>query len=38
MLPRYLNDDKLGQELDKYYQVVTTKFFTAIALKAAHKF
>jgi hypothetical protein len=38
MLPRHLNDEKLGRELDKYYQVVTTKLFTAIALKAAHKF
>jgi hypothetical protein len=38
MLPRHLNDDKLGRESDKYYQVVITKLFTAIALKAAHKF
>ncbi len=38
MLPRHLNDDKLGRELHKYYQVVTTQLFTAIALKAAHKF
>jgi hypothetical protein len=38
MLPRHLNDDKLWRELDKYYQVLKTKLFTAIALKAAHKF
>lgn len=33
-----LNDDKIGRALDKYYQVGTTKLFTAIALKAADKF
>lgn len=38
VLPNHLNDDKLGRELDKYYQVGTTKLFTAIALKAAQKF
>jgi transposase len=38
VLPSHLNDDKLGRELDKYYQVGTTKIFTAVAIKAAHKF
>ena len=33
-----LNDDRIGRALDKYYQVGTTKLFTAIALKAAQKF
>jgi len=37
-LPKHLNDDRLGRALDKYYQTGTTKIFTAIALKAAHKF
>jgi transposase len=36
--PEHLNDDRLGRALDKYYQVGTTQLFTAIALKAAHKF
>jgi transposase len=34
----HLNDDKLGRALDQYYQVGTTKLFTAIAIKAANKF
>jgi transposase len=38
VLPKHLNDDKLGRELDKYYQVGTTKLFTKIAIKAADKF
>lgn len=38
ILPKHLNDDRLGRALDKYYQTGTTKIFTAIALKAAHKF
>ncbi|MBD2295190.1 IS1634 family transposase [Anabaena sphaerica FACHB-251] len=38
VLPEHLNDDKLGRELDKYYQVGTTKIFTTVAIKAAHKF
>lgn len=38
ILPKHLNDDRLGRALDKYYQTGTTKLFTAIALKAAHKF
>jgi transposase len=38
VLPSHLNDDKLGRELDKYYQVGTTKIFTTVAIKAAHKF
>ena len=38
VLPEHLNDDKLGRELDKYYQVGTTKLFTGIAIKAANKF
>ena len=38
VLPGHLNDDKLGRELDKYYQVGTTKIFTKVAIKAAHKF
>jgi transposase len=38
VLPSHLNDDKLGRSLDKYYQAGTTKIFTAIALKAVHKF
>ena len=33
-----LNDDRIGRALDKYYQVGTTKLFTAIALKAVIKF
>ncbi|MFM6464447.1 MAG: IS1634 family transposase [Planktothrix sp.] len=33
-----LNDDRIGRALDKYYEVGTTKLFTAIALKAAQKF
>ncbi|MEG4633866.1 DUF4277 domain-containing protein [Microcoleus sp. AR_TQ3_B6] len=38
ILPKHLNDDRLGRALDKYYQTGITKIFTAIALKAAHKF
>jgi len=38
ILPEHLNNDRLGRALDKYYQTGTTKLFTAIALKAAHKF
>lgn len=38
VLSEHLNDDKLGRELDKYYQVGTTNLFTAIAIKAADKF
>ncbi len=38
VLAENLNDDKLGRELDKYYQVGTTKIFTTVAIKAAHKF
>jgi transposase len=38
VLPEHLNDDKLGRELDKYHQIGTTKIFTAVAIKAAHKF
>jgi len=38
VLPSHLNDDKLGRELDKYYQIGTTKIFTAVAIKAAYKF
>ena len=38
ILPEHLNDDRLGRALDKYYQVGTTKLFTTIAIKAAHKF
>ena len=38
VLPSHLNDDKLGRALDQYYQVGTTKLFTAIAIKAAEKF
>jgi transposase len=38
ILPEHLNDDRLGRVLDKYYQVGTTKLFTKIAIKAAHKF
>ena len=38
VLPEHLNDDRLERELDKYYQVGTTKIFTAVAIKAAHKF
>ncbi|MEG4574835.1 IS1634 family transposase [Microcoleus sp. N3A4] len=38
ILPEHLNDDRLGRVLDKYYQTGTTKIFTAIAIKAAHKF
>lgn len=38
VLASNLNDDKLGRELDKYYQVGTTKIFTTVAIKAAHKF
>ena len=37
-MPKHLNHDRLGRALDKYYQTGTTKIFTAIALKAAHKF
>ena len=36
--PEQLNDDRIGRALDKYYQAGTTQLFTAIALKAAHKF
>nr|ADO19023.1 transposase [Nostoc flagelliforme str. Sunitezuoqi] len=36
--PSHLNDDRLGRALDQYYQVGTTKLFTAIAIKAANKF
>ena len=36
--PKKLNDDRIGRELDKYYQAGTTKLFTAIALKAAKRF
>lgn len=36
--PEKLNDDRIGRALDKYYQAGTTQLFTAIALKAAHKF
>ena len=38
ILPEHLNDARLGRALDKYYQVGTTKLFTTIAIKAAHKF
>jgi transposase len=38
VLASHLNDDKLGRELDKYYQIGTTKIFTAVAIKAANKF
>jgi transposase len=38
VLAENLNDDKIGRELDKYYQVGTTKIFTTVAIKAAHKF
>jgi len=38
VLPEHLNDDRLGRELDKYYQIGTTKIFTTVAIKAAHKF
>ena len=38
ILPEHLNDDRVGRALDKYHQTGTTKLFTAIALKAAHKF
>jgi len=38
ILPEHLNDDRLGRALDKYYEVGTTNLFTAIAIKAAHKF
>jgi transposase len=38
VFPSHLNDDKLGRALDQYYQVGTTKLFTAIAIKAAEKF
>ena len=38
VLPEHLNDDRLGRGLDKYHQAGITKIFTAIALKAAHKF
>lgn len=34
----HLNDDRLGRALDQYYQVGTTKLFTAIAIKAAQKY
>lgn len=36
--PEQLNDDRIGRALDKYYQAGTTQLFTALALKAAHKF
>ena len=36
--PEQLNDDRIGRALDKYHQAGTTQLFTAIALKAAHKF
>jgi hypothetical protein len=29
ILPKHLNDDRLGRALDKYYQTGTTKIFTA---------
>lgn len=38
VLASHLNDDRLGRELDKYYQIGTTKIFTTVAIKAAHKF
>jgi len=38
VLAEHLNDDKLGRELDKYHQIGTTKIFTTVAIKAAHKF
>ncbi len=38
VLPQHLNDDRLGRGLDQYYEVGTTKLFTAIAMKAAQKF
>lgn len=38
VLPEHLNDDRLGRALDKYYEAGTTKLFTAVAIKAAHKF
>ncbi len=38
ILPEHLNDDRLVRAHDKYYQVGTTKLFTTIAMKAAHKF
>ena len=38
VLPEHLNDDRLGRELDKYYQIGTTKIFTTVAIKAANKF
>lgn len=34
----YLNDDRLGRTLDKFYQVGVTQLFTSIALRAVHKF
>lgn len=33
VLPSHLNDDRLGRELDKYYQIGTTKIFTTVAIK-----
>ncbi|MEG4529240.1 IS1634 family transposase [Microcoleus sp. D2_18a_D3] len=36
--PEQLNDDRIGRSLDKYHQAGTTQLFTAIAMKAAHKF
>ncbi|MFM7406567.1 MAG: IS1634 family transposase [Cuspidothrix sp.] len=38
ILPSHLNDDRIGRELDKYYRIGTTKIFTTVAIKAAHKF
>jgi len=38
ILPEHLNDDRLGRGLDKYHQAGITELFTAIALKATHKF
>ena len=38
VLPEHLNDDRIGRELDKYYQIGTTKIFTTVAIKAADEF
>ncbi len=38
VLPEHLNDDRIGRELDKYYQIGTTKIFTTVAIKAVDKF
>ena len=38
VLPSHLNDDKIGRELDKYHQIGKTKIFTAVEIKADHKF